>query len=949
MQKNGLFIMLITAGMLLFISCNKKPYSVLENGVIIRLRQTDIHQARFVRIQVLSDDIFRVTATPDKQFSDQESLSVIMAANKTKNWSVRETPDSLHIITKSTKAAVSLKTGMIVFYDSLNHTILKEDPNGRNFSEISINGTPGYNMRQVFVSPDDEGLYGLGQHQSEEFNYKGKNEVLFQYNTKVAVPFILSTKNYGILWDNYSLTRFGDDRDFSQLSILKLYDIRGKEGVLTASYYKNADTSKVFLIRQEKEINYENLETVKSFPARFPFNGSLITWEGQMEAPQTGTYRFGLYYAGYTKLWIDGQLLSDKWRTAWNPNLSKFNIYMKEGEKHAVRLEWKPDGGVSYIGLRVHSPVNPAEQNKSSFWSEIGDQIDYYFIRGDNMDNVISGYRQLTGKAQVMPKWAMGFWQSRERYKTQDELLTTLQEFRKRHIPIDNIVLDWFYWREDNWGSHEFDPERFPDPKGMMEKVHSENAHLMISVWPKFYHTTAHFKEMEQIGAMYMQAINDSVRDWVGKGYVGSFYDAYNPEARTLFWKQMNDHFGALDIDAWWMDASEPDILSNASIEYRKKLMNPTALGPSAKYFNAYALMNAKGIYEGSRMTNPDKRVFLLTRSGFAGLQRYAAATWSGDIATRWEDMRAQIPAGINYSMSGNPYWTMDIGGFCVESRYVNAKEGSTDLDEWRELNTRWSQFGAFAPLYRTHGQYPFREVFNLAPENHPAYKSIVYYDMLRYSLMPYIYSLAGMVWLSDYTIMRGLAMDFTADPKVYNTGDQYMFGPSIMVCPVYSYKAREREVYFPAATGWFDFYTGKFSEGGQKLNVPAPYERMPLFVKAGSVLPFGPEIEYTSQKPADPIVLYIYAGADVSFDLYEDEGINYNYEKGEYATIPISYQEASGKLIVGERKGEFPGMLKERTFQIIWVSKDRPVGYSPGRKPMVTIRYNGQRISITR
>jgi len=622
---------------------------------------------------------------------------------------------------------------------------------------------------------------------------------------------------------------------------------------------------------------------------------------------------------------------------------------MKQGEKHKIKLEWKPDGNVSYIGLRVLNPLDPVSQNRISFWSEMGDQLDYYFVQGDNMDDVISGYRQLTGKAQIMPRWAMGFWQSRERYKTQDELLTVLNEFRKRHIPIDNIVLDWFYWPENAWGSHEFDKSRFADPKSMIDQVHQMNAHLMISVWPKFYHTTEHFKEFEKIRGMYMQAVKDSVRDWVGKGYVGSFYDAYNDEARRLFWKQMHDHFGDLGIDAWWMDASEPDILSNASMDYRKQLMNPTTLGPSAKYFNAYALMNARSIYEGCRSAFPGQRVFLLTRSGFAGLQRYSAATWSGDIATRWEDLKAQIPAGINYSMSGNPYWTMDIGGFCVENRYITAKEGTGDMEEWRELNARWTQFGAFVPLFRSHGQFPFREVFNLAPESHPAHKSIVYYDRLRYRLMPYIYSLTGMAWLKDYTIMRGLSMDFTTDSGVFNIGDQYMFGPSLLICPVYAYQAREREVYFPGGSGWYDFYTGRFIQGGRKMIVPAPYEKMPLFIKAGSIIPIGPALEFTSQKPADPVTLYVYAGADGSFTLYEDEGDNYNYEQGKYSTISLSYHESTGELTIGERKGDYPGMLTERTFQVVWINKDRPVGYDPDLRPATAIHYSGQKMQVIR
>jgi alpha-D-xyloside xylohydrolase len=282
-----------------------------------------------------------------------------------------------------------------------------------------------------------------------------------------------------------------------------------------------------------------------------------------------------------------------------------------------------------------------------------------------------------------------------------------------------------------------------------------------------------------------------------------------------------------------------------------------------------------------------------------------------------------------------------------VEGRYVNAKEGSADLDEWRELNTRWTQFGAFAPLYRTHGQFPFREVYNLAPESHPAYKTIVYYDRLRYRLMPYIYSLAGNVWMNDYTIMRGMAMDFGKDPEVYNIGDQYMFGPALMVCPVYAYKSRERSVYFPAGCEWYDFYTGKQISSGQKLTVPAPYERMPLFVKSGSVIPSGPEIEYTSAKPADPLVLYVYTGADGQFTLYEDQGTTYDYEKGQYSLIPISWSESAHKLTIGKRTGEYPDMLKERTFNVVWVSADNPRGFDPDRKSDATVKYSGEDVVI--
>ncbi len=945
MKKSLMYVLL---GTLTFISCNTDSWEKTDNGIIVNLPATDNTSAKKIRLAVVNENIIHVSATPD-QFSKEKSL-VVEEKPVTVSWNVTENSENLILHTDSVKATVSLKTGEIKFTDIYDNIILQENKGGgKSFSAMEVDGTPGYTIRQVFESPDDEAFYGLGQHQADEFNYKGKNEELFQYNTKVSIPFIVSNKNYGILWDNYSLTKFGDIRDYDQLSQFKLYDLNGAEGGLTATYYVNSDPDNIYTTRIENTIDYENLETVKKFPQDFPFYNSTIVWEGDLQAKESGVHRFLLYYAGYTKIWIDGKLMADKWRTAWNPSVAKFNVNMEAGKHHHIRLEWQPDGGISYIGLKALSPVDADEQNKLSLYSEMGDQMDYYFIKGNSMDDVIRGYRTISGKAQVMPKWSMGFWQSRERYKTQDELLDALKELRRRKIPIDNIVLDWSYWEEDAWGSHEFDAARFPDPKGMVDKVHDMNAKIMISVWPKFYATTEHFKQFDQNGWMYQRAVKDSIKDWIGKGYVGSFYDAYSEGARDLFWKQMKDCLYPLGFDAWWMDASEPDILSNASMEYRKALMNPTAMGPSTKYFNTYALMNAMAIYNGQRAVDNDKRVFLLTRSGFSGLQKYGAVTWSGDIGTCWEDFKAQISAGLNHSMSGNPYWTMDIGGFSVQKRFEQAKEGTEDMNEWRELNSRWTQFGAFVPLFRTHGQYPYREVYNIAPESHPAYKSIVYYDKLRYQLMPYIYSMAGWVYLNDYTIMRPMVMDFGYDPKVNNIGDQYMFGPSLLVCPVYEYKARQRDVYFPKNSGWYDFYTGAYTEGGDHVTVKAPYERMPLFVKAGSIVPIGEEIQYASEKPEAPLTFYIYAGKDASYELYEDEGTNYNYEKGKYSTISVHYNDQTKEVTIGERKGDFTGMVRERTFHIVLINKERAKGFDTHPTPDATVIYNGnsQHISL--
>jgi alpha-D-xyloside xylohydrolase len=555
----------------------------------------------------------------------------------------------------------------------------------------------------------------------------------------------------------------------------------------------------------------------------------------------------------------------------------------------------------------------------------------------------------ITGKAPMMPKWAMGFWQCRERYQSQEQLLDVVREFRSRKIPIDNIVQDWFYWPEDQWGSHDFDASRFPDPAGMVDTLHDVlNTHIMVSVWPKFYTGTQHFDEMNQEGFLYRRNVEVGQRDWVGRrGYVSTFYDPYSQAARDLFWKQIREKLFNKDFDAWWLDATEPDIQSNLSREETLLRIGPTALGSISRYLNTFSLMNAKGIYEGQKQTDPDQRVFILTRSAFAGQQRYSAATWSGDIATRWHDLKVQIPAGLNFCLSGLPYWTTDIGGFAVEPRFER-NVSPEDLEEWRELNTRWFQYGTFCPLFRVHGQFPYREVFNIAPDDHPAYQTMTAYNKLRYRLMPYIYSLTGHVTHEEGTIMRALVMDFGQDPKVLNISDQFMFGPALLVNPVCDYKARSRPVYLPSGSGWYDFRTGQYYKGGKTLPAPAPYTDIPLFVREGSIIPLGPEIQYTDEKPADPIRILVYTGKDARFNLYEDEGVNFNYENGMFSIISFSYNEKTGMLTIGRRQGDFQGMLQKRTFEIIRFSSRQPRFLDlSGGEPDWIVKYEGKEITV--
>ncbi|MBQ1674308.1 MAG: DUF5110 domain-containing protein, partial [Bacteroidales bacterium] len=804
------------------------------------------------------------------------------------------------------------------------------------FTPIEVEGKKAWSVRTAFEPDPDDSFYGLGQHQAGEFDHRGRSEELYQYNTKVSVPMVVSTGGYGLMFDAYSLSRWGNPEPYKQLGeLLKIYDKEGVEGALTGTY-KPAKGAPV--VQREDSLFYENEMAVKLLP-EIPLSGAKVVYEGFLEAPKTADYHFSQYYAGFQTTTVGGQeMMSRRWRPAWNPNSYKFTVHLEEGVKTPVRIEWEPDGDVSYIGLRVAPPQTPEEESLVSFWSEFEPQADFYFMTGETYDEVISHYRKLTGKAPVMPKWVMGFWQSRERYSTQDELVETLAEFRKRHIPVDNIVQDWQYWKEDQWGSHEFDETRYPDPEKMMDDVHAMHGRLMISVWPKFYTNTDNYKELKAAGYAYTHAEDTGLVDWLG--HKQTFYDAYAEGGRAMFWRQIDENlytrYGR-KIDAWWMDASEPNLRDCLPMDYLKWLTTPTALGPSTEYLNAYSIVNADAIYNGQRGLEPDRRVFLLTRSGFLGEQRYSTATWSGDIGTSWTDMRIQMAAGLDFSMSGIPFWGMDIGGFSVMSKFYNP----ANLDEWRELQTRWHQFGTFVPLFRTHGQWPRRELWNIAPAGSKAYESILWYMQLRYRLMPYLYSMAGAVYLNDYTIMRGLPMDFPDDPAVRDLSDQWMFGPALMACPVSEYKARSRSVYFPEG-GWYDFYTGEYFAGGRSRSIPAPYERMPLFVRAGSIIPFGPEIEWTGQKPDDDICLYIYAGADAHFDLYEDDGESYAYERGAYSIISISWNDAERELTFSPRQGSFPGMLENRRFRVVVVDPNKPHGYDPDAADDYT-NYNGE------
>ncbi len=918
----------------------------MADGVVISLTKHKDTDPQLMKIQVCTEDIIRVVASPDQSFSTRPSLMIANKGWQEVPWTMKENGDVLEISTSKVTVRVHSKTGAVSFFDARGHLLLGEsDKGGKTITAADVLSEQTFHVRQVFNSPADEAFYGLGEHQNAIVNYKGHDVDLFQYNIVDVVPFLVSSKNYGILWDNNSHSKVGDPRDYQSLETLVLYGKDGKKGGLTAEYFKDTSFSSLFTARPEPRIQYEFIDVHDTYPDGFEQNVTAIRWSGELESNETGVHKFRLYSSGYAKMWLNGKLVVDAWRQNWLPWTYLLDLDMKAGKRYQVKIEWIHTGG--YMGLTCLTPDKEKSKNTLSLSSEVADQIEYYFVRGENLDQVIHGYREITGKAPMMPQWAMGLWQCRERYKTQEELLSVVKEFRKRHLPLDNIVQDWFYWKEDQWGSHEFDSTRYPDPAGMVQELHKDlHTQIMISVWPKYYVGTKHFDEFKEKGWLYMRNVEKGQRDWVGPGYVSTFYDPYSEGARELYWRQINDKLFSKGFDAWWLDCTEPDICSNLSRTETILRQGPTALGSASRYSNTYSLMNCQAVYEGQRRVNPDQRVFILTRSAFAGQQRYSAATWSGDVAARWYDLKAQIAAGLNFSLSGIPYWTTDIGGFAVEPRYEHPNEA--DLKEWRELMTRWFQFGAFCPIFRVHGQYPFREMFNVAPDSLPAYQSMLAYDKLRYRLMPYIYSLTGKVTHDDFTIMRALVMDFGTDKKVLNIGDQFMFGPAMLVNPVTQYGARTRSVYLPSGTGWYQLRSGQYLKGGQTIQADAPYTDIPLFVREGSIIPCGPEIEYTSQKPADLVRIFVYTGKDGEFALYEDENVNYNYEKGAFTTIPLSYREKDHTLTIGMRQGKFPGMLASRSFEVVWISKEKPSGMDFSATPDLTVNYDGSALSVS-
>lgn len=734
-----------------------KGFSIVDDSLEISVSSP---REKVIHIQVIP-----LGSQPGK------SLIVPDLSDSAPGCQIEKGKDFISLQTPSITATYSHPHKTILFTDTKSGAkILQEQ--ARSFSRKTVGGESVWQVKQTFELHPDEALYGLGQYQEGIMNYRGKKAKLVQANMEIVNPFLLSTRPYGILWDNYSKTLFEDN-----------------------------------------------------------------------------------------------------------------------------------DKG-------------------ASFWSEVADAIDYYFIYGNDMHEVVAGYHQLTGKVPMFPKSAFGYWQSKERYKSFDELTGVVKEYRKRHIPIDNIVQDWEYWGDrDHWNSLKFDTTHFNHPAEVIRQLHNQyNVNLMLSVWPGFGKKTDIYKDLERIGALFDEPT------WADYKVM----DIYNPKAQQLFWDHLYKGLYRMGVDSWWMDATEPSFregFTQDKQEEKTKSAGQTHIGSFHRYLNVYSLFLSKVMYENLRKQS-DKRVTILTRSAFAGQQQYATGVWSGDITASWEVFQKQLPAGLNLCMSGIPYWTTDIGGFFATTRGSQYTKGLAD-PSYKELYLRWFQQGVFSPIFRAHGSNIPREVWQFGEPGDPVYEGLLKMIDLRYSLLSYIYSSAWQITANSRLMMRGLVMDFPDDPKVHNTAEAYMFGPSLLVKPVTKpmyYTAEgmisnpdtEDSVYLPRHTGtyWFDFHNRQIYKGGETISYPTPLDIIPVFVKAGSILPINKVVQYVGEQKEEELEIRIYGGADAVFDLYEDDNQTYAYENGIYSLIRFHWDNRNKQLTIRDKEGKFVE-YPQRSFRV--------------------------------
>ncbi|WP_345954350.1 TIM-barrel domain-containing protein [Mucilaginibacter sp. PAMB04168] len=788
---------------------------------------------------------------------------------------VTSTLGQLKVSTRSLQVVFSKNNGALTFADSNGKAFLQEKAGSRTLRADSVSGEDCFVAEQSFLSTNGEALFGLGQFQDGNFNLRNVSRKLTQVNTQIAIPFLYSSKNYGILWHQYGLTYF-NPADSAVALVASNTIATGKKA--DAEVTTTAGTQRV---SQQQAV-----------------------YRGEFKIGRNGNYLFLLDLGDMDNrhlVVIDGVAQIDQ-SNLWLPPSAGKLMYLNAGV-HTVQIVCKATN-------KPKLTWKPAD-NLTTFRSPNAKALDYVIFRGNNADEVIGNYRKLSGEVPMLPLWAYGFWQCRERYTSGNHLVETIIEFRKRNLPVDVIVQDWQYWGKYGWGVPKFDEANYPDPKGFIEHLHDLNAHFSVSVWEN------------------LDKRSDVAKPYIVKNlYIPNspWIDIFNPETQKVHWNALDTNLFANGVDSWWMDATEPE---NDALTGKQ-----TYLGPGNFYRLTYPLFVSKAVYEGQRRSDPQKRVAILTRSAFAGQQRYGTINWSGDIGWSWDTYKRQIVAGLNYNMTGMPYWTTDIGGF-----FRPGRSQYTD-PQYHDLLTRWFQWGTFNPIFRVHGYQSETEPWKYGEAVEKNMKKML---VLRYQLLPYIYSSAWQVSANGSTLMRPLVMDFATDQKAVERRYEYLFGKSMLVAPVTEAGIKELEVYLPQSTIWYDWWSEKQYNGGQVIKTDAPQDKIPVFIKAGAIIPVGPPMQYTKEKTADTLEIRIYSGANGTFELYEDEGDNYNYEKGKFNLIPFSWNNTTKILTIGPSAGKpFPGKLKARIFNIVLINGKSKADAHNSKQ----LRYNGVRLT---
>ncbi|NLE31813.1 MAG: DUF5110 domain-containing protein [Bacteroidales bacterium] len=797
-------------------------------------------------LKPVSDNAVRVIYSETGQQERPEW--VLVTTTYSPPFKVKQNRRKATLSLKAMKVVVNLETGQLLFYDQRGRLILSEKPGTRVFKPTTLQGEPCAFVEQTFVSPADEHLFGLGQFQDGHLNLRTISRRLTQVNSQIAIPFLLSSKGYGLLWHQYGLTD-----------------------------YNPADES-IPLIKRQKAAENEQLADVTTTAGTRRVAQNQAVYDGRFSVPADGTYTLFLDLGGMGNrhyVAVDGQVIIDQ-SNMWLPPAVSQPVALKAGE-HTVEVLCKADNTPT---LSWRQPADHI-----TFRSPHAERLDYVVFAG-SADEVIGTYRYVSGDAPLFPKWAYGFWQCRERYTSAKHLVETAKLFREKKLPMDVIVQDWQYWGQNGWGVPQFDARNYPDPEAFIEELHDLNVHFNISIWS-----------------------NPDQNSTIGKTYVANkrfipgtkWLDYFNPATRQDYWKTLNTNMFEKGVDSWWMDAVEPenDALHGVT----------THLGPGDFYRSTYPLLVSQAVYEGQRSVTEAKRVCILTRSAFSGQQRYGVINWSGDVGSDWDTYRRQVVAGLNFTASGLPYWTTDIGGFFRPG-------GSQYTDpNYHDILTRWFQWGTFNPIFRMHGYQSETEPWKYGETVENNLRTML---NLRYRLMPYIYSEAWQITSMGSTMMRPLVMDFSQDPKALEQAYEYMFGPAFLVAPVVEPGVKRWPVYLPAGHKWYDFQTGLTCQGGTTVMTDAPQDVIPLYVKAGSIVPMGPVMQHTGENTSGKLDIHVYAGANATFTLYEDEGDAYQYEQGIYATIPFTWNDKKQTLTIGAREGSYPGMRVERELTIV-------------------------------